>query len=1639
MTEQTLNLNEPDQEVAPQEELPSLNFDEPLVGKSPLKKEHVADRTARYALALPEEPLSKIQDRVTQRAEDELDNIVHTQVVQQVNKDKEDYLRTRLAEGNLTPEEVQAVSSFGTNKTPHQSFMDKMASTLSMKAFSNVDGILAESSRKAAEGASEDEVLGEISEGQKIAVEAAKRSLGYKEIMEDLDADLEQQGFFGDAADLLGQMVPGTDIYEDYTNNAKPFNSSWLVGNSREEQRRYLLSLPADEAVEVVKRVVDELKEDNLFRAKEFMNDIVAANFADTFYNNAFTILDAADVATLGAPTAVKLAGRASKKLRRKRDNPKLTPAQKAGQDQADALADPDADVADVVAASGDLDGAGTIRGVQRIIDQDERAADIFKQTPMLARPDAEFAGSSKFAGVRGERISAELSRFTDNVLDATVFGGQPSQLPEELIPQRIELAKQEIAKNYNLDDHRIINAEFNTVESTNIDQIDIFVGKKDGTSFANEQSAKTWAKLLGFKNFELYNKGLGDQYLIRVKTDAPTNTPEIWQMLRTEGAAASQTEGLLNQQWIRRVIGGSNALSAQNRRNFDSVTHTSTRVLHYMGEEYKNIEKSFKGLGYDGFDRVRSIMNQGAAHVNKKDGVPGKWYKPDEFVDEYYKKYGHSPSDAEVTAYAKHIIMNDLDYFIRNTGVVRDMKGQGVKKVTLTEGKGPINAVPIDNPPWASMKSRDRILEIDEKGKAVLWNAGTIANDPEKLKQLKEYRAFRNYEPTWRKDDGEIILKDIHGENDAVDFILTAHKVEVDEIDFRQLPYREGGHQIYKSDWTLKQLSVTKEKGGRDRVDDNTLLAIKSEEEGMLVQKAYREAQKITREILEKEKKGLNTDAERAKLGNIEMLPYSPTEWLHAVKSKKIDVDAHIGLTRGGQALTDTAAPGGIALSDISEFAVRYDPRSNTKNLDTRFFGERHSRIDGLEYPGSEANPILNRNGAETLDAYSAISSQFENIALSTKGKVAEDAAIRSWLVENWELLEGAKSLDEVLRSPMHWYGQKLRSDKDLSDRVSRAKHNQRLINNLTNRLETYSSGYIHRVNQRIKDLAFRGEKAGKNKFLKSDWEISEVGDPFQYMRDISFTLRFSFWNPRQYYVQIQGMTNVHAFVLSRGTNPGDALKRSQNNWRSVYSTHRLMNRGYKSAKPSVVKSEAKRMEDMGVMKASEFEEGYYALEKSGWSLVGREVGDLNTQMNKGGYSGAKSKLRRASDWGTTPFKWGEGWVRDSAYWLAYTDWVEETKNLVKQGKPKRKLTQDELNKILTKANDFSNNMTRTGNAEWQKGYLSAVAQYSGFILRHNENYFGKRLTGREKRALFAMHTIVYGLPTASTGVIGIPYGLAALGINKAVDPTTTGDPNSDFRNLLRVMGVNPDDGVADFISNGLVANLWEWATGDEVDIGPDLGPGQLPILTSLAEGGLDFETLSTIGGQDTYKLLSKVEPVAAILTNVAMGQPSVNFEENMIDIISAATTFNNATKAYLAFRYGMITSATTGRRQPIENMGVMEKALIGIGLNPRRLGDAFDINAHNKLFQQSQKQMKDEAAKYLRRAAVQDGEDAAQNIQKAGDILANAPPGMSQKLMNQIIKEMPKRYRDEMAKNWVKIRQTGDLSPFFIESDEE
>ena len=1491
---------------------------------APLEKEKLEERVVKYHMALGDASpgLGQIETMLQSPGGDE--NLRQAAVVDEANKRRQAAIDV-FKSGTASPETMAAAAEASRQPVNPESVIERRYA----ESLFNTSLSLTKNPEEVSQG------FGDVS--QKTydwLVELQTKQEGFNKIKEDIQAQRNDRTWGAAALDFVPTLFP---FYSEATMRqdealGKDMGISFLPGATREQTYAYIRSLPPDQAIATAKAVVAEISSHNVSLADEWITGLTEGYSAsDAGLSNFFTGLDAAGLVPTslivkGGKDAVKAAEKATagyvaakealnhvptdaerltQGWRIVTETGQETDAQKLAKgwtigEYTDspikavenrlirtkvAAAEPGAKVDNILAATGHVEEAQSIMGLEfaekfapgASKTMKQEVADLTRMTPSIASPKQWFTDTMgahvKNAGAIAERLTQNVDLFTQM---AQVV--RTARLPAEARVIALDEAVTQLQKEFHqrgIKDAVVqaINKFDNGSSGLNIGYVEAILGKKGGGFFNNPVTAKSVAEnKYGFKPGEYLVTQEGDTYAIRVRADIDETSEPVRQALLKGGGANVERNKILGIIPVPKVITGARQLTSEEQ----AAQRITTTVAATALEKYaKAMVEPVQALSKRERAALEKVMQKGRT-TYRTPGDPnsmGKFYNTiAEFEEEYVKTVGRLPTDNEAMAYAVMVQQNDMDYIFRASNELVYKSRLGYGRMTTTVGGKPVTfeGKYVDRIPASGAHDAG----IWYNGKMYYLKDAGVEDFLAKEIKDRELKVVQIYNPE------QNAFKEAAQAPGVVNFVVTGDAKKAALRMSEQLPYRPGGHVKYKDPLYITQAKFSWTGKRKTFAGEKVFLGVSNDAKGM------RELQ-----LIEKARQAIKAGDDNALRSVIaEGLPFEPGE-LKKMFKETFDVDTPFTLRPHGQKATSTLARtvnGKTLRESVGDFEDLVDnPFNDARKVSQDFIGERNSPMYSIA-DATEDNPA-HVIDAPMVDVYETQAEAMGRLIRSRHFNDYQIGSAEQWAAEFHDLitLNGQPvSKTDVMRNPMYFltHGQINKNISRLDARAATAAASQAAINNLLRHSSPLSTSISH-LKSKIVAKAYEksGEKFSRALDDKLTWMNVDLPTKF---RAVAFHTKMGLFNVAQFPLQLQTMAIITAL------NPKHGLSAAHvGAWMArlhlTGDDPRVLNQWSKWA--------AKITPGWT---PEQFAESFRALRKTGFDIVGREQSYRNDLTDPKLFN---STLGSILDFGTKPFTAAERWVRLAAWNTAYKDYIEKFPRLA------GRLTDQDIRTILTKADDYSLNMTRAGHARWQEGDFSMMTQFWGYSMRMFDLLTGNKFTGMQKAQVLAMMGMLYGVPMSATTLFPVyPW-------------------DKKLRQMLQENGVDTNEGYTDVFMNGLVAStisgIMYAATGKDVqlDIGSRWGPSANQLLWNLMDtkrGETGFDELVQLLGGASGTIVSQIAgDMYPVITDIAntMATGGEGTHVLMADALNAGknvSSYNALERAWQAYRTGVYKS---------------------------------------------------------------------------------------------------------------------------------
>lgn len=942
-------------------------------------------------------------------------------------------------------------------------------------------------------------------------------------------------------------------------------------------------------------------------------------------------------------------------------------------------------------------------------------------------------------------------------------------------------------------------------------------------------------------------------------------------------------------------------------RSNRHLVTHVPQEVQRVMVDMAQSIGK----LKKSSHEALEKVLIANRDYTDGPTQIRGKAYRRQSDLEKAWLDANNIlPNAQESLAYWSYHQLMDIDWVMRNYGVHRDLARQGIETYSFkVPGLNGDIEVTFNGRFEKSLPTKSTedfsILVADGDNRKVLWWSKLNEDERKVLVDLVEngMQVLKVANPADRP------LMDQLGIKSTVNFVLTKEH-NTAPLKMNIVDYNPGVHVMYPQEYFVKQPMVVQGEFGRYHYyGDKTLFAVDTEAEAKRLGEAVSKVQRMIADKATDDE--LNAFITRN-------LPEDAAYW-RKVFNDHLTMDQPIGYTHTGKTFFDTHTK--YLEQDIYKNMVNERASSHNlyRSIDMDYMANRDFPGKTVTNTDSPEKPIYTLEKARVLDPFVSLNRALGNSIRTLYLNDYKIGAIEQWVQQYANLMKNpARALDNPFQ---YFYNPNW--NEAVSDRMLRASADntrERILQFLGARSELGRD--INYAQQKLMN------SLGENKARwYADHELWALKDPVAFTRSWMFDFKFGFFNPKQYIVQAQGFTHIYGVA-----GPTAA-------WRgtSAYILQRAM---FMNENPEILNRMANIATKFG-WKKEHFIESYQTMRNIGFDIVGKEHALRDGAFDPNLWD---TSAGRVLEWGRKPFIEGERSVRIGAWNVAYYEW--------RKVNPTKELTEFDIGKILTRADDLSLNMTKASHAGIQEGLWAIPSQFYTFSHRIMEQFWGGRLTPTEKARAFATHSMLYGIPVAAGAAYPWPFydSLRADLLAKGSDLT--------------------DNSWHKLATDGFLAYVGYHLTGTEYNTGQRYGPGFSDTIKKFFDNELSF--LEAIGGATGGFLNSMTKATYPFVAHgyIALTGQQESFplvKEDILGLLREISSVNDAYNAWMAVNTGKYFSRNDNF--VAEGMTGKDAAAIMMGLTRRDITDARLLISTLKDQRENQRRIQDLAVRELKR----------------------------------------------------------------------
>lgn len=924
----------------------------------------------------------------------------------------------------------------------------------------------------------------------------------------------------------------------------------------------------------------------------------------------------------------------------------------------------------------------------------------------------------------------------------------------------------------------------------TNTEQMQITFGKDNGEMFANQAAAQKWAdtRLQRFDSSAKSIEPVAGQWVVRLRQDLPDT-------IEGQRALSIPTDDQFATNPLNAVLGRFREQSAiLGDANFQArmqVTHGNQRLYNLFQDmlgPMADLNKQERG-------RLIPILEANRDFVDPVTGNRGQFFATrGDFENAYRAKWGQLPSDKDLTAYYSYVQANDLDGMVRNASVARDKIRANIKNVSdkLTvddptkaandpQAKSSIKfeGKKVDSIPFGDGNNTSIAVRDPKTGKVkFVWKESASAKQKEMIDNILQKGGT-----AWQAWDGHVEVPGSGGRAVSHYISGTAQEGRIDINGF----WKPGGHVVYEDSHYIKQPIARGEFYAGDRAvatAPNAKVAAQRAE-------AYEQARQMmlrndpALDDFVSKNIGLGMDAKSFR----QMFERTTSD---GKDIPGLDPNQPFRWTAKGQRIGDKYP--------LDNLKMRENPY-NIANYDRAFAGERDARnIPALI---DEAGVRHVHEDGHLLDPFQSMQNAARTMVDTTLKRDYIVKSARQFVQQFADVLDVSKNnpafraqwlndhFMDVFYNPEYLKG----ADKG----VIQSAENVR--NTILRQAATPTWQESQWETAKAKLAEYTYGKVGDKAYNKiaDNWAVAMLKDPLQTARAIAFNTKIA-WSIPELFLQAQSAVNVLSIAPKAGLKGVAA-----------YTPARLA-----ILNPNLLDHSASVAAKFG-WKEADFKQMLESMQRSGWLLSHGSTSVMDDIANPTMFT---SKAGQVLHFGQTLFDEGIKVHRISGYATAWQEWLADHPTMTREG----------LNWVLQRANTLTGNMSAASNAVWQRGVFAVPAQFWTYQMRLMEQYFSNQLGAAEKARLFAGQALMYGLPVAAGGAVGV-WPIA-----------------QSVKESLVENNIPHTDGAISAVIGGLPQFLIKLATGSQFDVGEKLGQGGLDVARKWYRG--DESVWKLLGG---------------------------------------------------------------------------------------------------------------------------------------------------------------------------------------------
>lgn len=946
-------------------------------------------------------------------------------------------------------------------------------------------------------------------------------------------------------------------------------------------------------------------------------------------------------------------------------------------------------------------------------------------------------------------------------------------------------------------------------------------------------------------------------------------------------------------------------------------------------------------------------------------------------------------PSKAETEGYFAYKLGQDIDLAFRNLAVTKNMTRLGVERhvISIKNQDGTVSDSPEfmgivhNHVPDSAETAEGKITSRNDARVLIQQDDGTFRSkrlsnmtteaDQKLLAGVKtgEQRLIQLYNSDLKP------LAEFSKDNSYIQYVLTK-QTKTKPVGLFELPRKEGGHLEYDYSHYLRQADIEQDGDIFYYKGDKTAMALESNALGGDVKKALEEIQKGLR-------MGGREGITYAKAAySTARLPMSWSDIRRNFKSGAWDLNQPFYVTPKGKTIADVPNHFDQYKLEGNKFRDTSKGGSLAKQFAVDFTGERDAYdVFAMHSLGTKDNPQLAYRPADLIDPYPSMNRALSRIISSTYMDDVKFTSVGDWL----ERYKGVLDIPEedIFKNP--WAAFNNAKIKNLPGREAAQINAERFQIKAFAGMPNWLDGQIHSFEQAMADFVHTRETlGGKRAALVAKWSFDKAIKAPAFLRSFAYRAGIGFFAPAQ--LMVQSMTYASIFGIAGFRRAGQGSIGAL-----LHQVSRLpMGEQYLDALDKIAVN-------LGHFRPGEWKEARNELMKTGFEYVGAETNMLRASLNANKIF--KSSWGDVLDAGEFFFNEGERFTRYGAWYTAYA----EHRAL----KPSGRITIQDRNNMLNRADDFSGNMTKASRSAMQMGPMAYPTQFLGYWLRTVEQFTGKRLTGGQKLRMFGVYSAMFGLPVATNLVPG-PWQEMINQYAQEKDYVPKGSK------------------IADSFMQGLPYLMLKLATGNDYNFATRYGPGPGHGFDIWSEDPGVWRVLTGPVGDMIGQTLGNVDPMVkagwAFIQNKPIPKLTI---DDAIQPFKIVNSLNMASKLDGALTYQKWMSRNGGvLKDPVSPADAFFMA--GSGLQPLGVDRIELFNQKEKQREAEEKNaetlFRTEFRRYSRDSRNKDYASAAEHMNNARWFLEflNYPVQRRDTLWGEAVRENNMTLEDRMGFNY-------------------